>query len=60
MSYVEPQELSKNAIIGIAVSSAVAGLAVVVAWIAVVTCCCVLRNKKGRTISNPPPYVESK
>ena len=49
-------DLSMHAIIGIAVSSGVAGIAVIVAWIAVLTCCCVLR-KKGRR-NTPPPYEE--
>lgn len=50
--------LSQTAIIAIAVSSGVAGLAVVVAWIAVVACCCVLRAKRGsraRVASSPTP-----
>lgn len=55
--YVESESedsLSEDAIIGIAVSSGVAGIAVIVAWIAVVTCCCVLRGSR-RT---PPPSYE--
>ena len=42
--------LSQNAIIGIAVSSGVAGIAVMVAWVAVVVLCCVLRGKKSTIV----------
>jgi hypothetical protein len=52
--YVEPEEareeqgLSETAIIGIAASSAVAGVAIIAAWIAVIACCCVLSVKRSR------------
>lgn len=56
--YVEDDmDLSRNAIIGIAVSSGVAGIAVIVAWIAVVACCCVLRGK--RRTAPPPTYSQA-
>lgn len=54
--YVEPETeseeegLSQGAIIGIAVSSGVAGVAVIVAWIAVVACCCVLGTRKSNRL----------
>lgn len=53
----EDQGLSQSAIIGIAVSSGVAGVAVVVAWIAVVICCCVL---SGRKSNRTQPSLEYK
>lgn len=55
----ESQGLSRTAIIAIAVSSGVAGLAVVVAWVAIVLCCCVMRERKGRQ-SPPPAYHPEK
>ncbi len=55
----ESQALSRDAIIGIAVSSGVAGLAVVVAWVAIVMCCCVLRENKRRQPASPPAYQPS-
>ena len=48
----DDEVLSRDAIIGIAVSSVVAGIAIVVAWIAVVCCCCVLKSKKKRTVTS--------
>ena len=42
--------LSQNAIIGIAVSSGVAGIAVMVAWVAVVVLCCVLRGRNSTIV----------
>ncbi len=44
--------LSTNNIIGIAVSSVVAGISVIITRIAVVICCCVLRKKGSQQRSN--------
>lgn len=52
----EEQGLSEGAIIAIAVSSGVAGIAVMVAWIAVVLCCCVLSSRNNRSPPPPPEY----
>ncbi len=54
------QELSKSAIIGIAVSSAVAGLAIIVAWIAVVMCCCIIRGSNNDRSNLPPQEYKDK
>lgn len=56
----ESEGLSRDAIIGIAVSSAVAGLVVVVAWVVVVLFCCVLRERKNRVPTSTPPYQPEK
>ena len=62
VEYVDPSEsegLSRDAIIAIAVSSGVAGLAVVVAWVAIVACCCMMREKPSRPQGrqSPEKYV---
>jgi hypothetical protein len=49
---LEEKMLSQLTVIAVAVSSGVAGVAVVVAWVAVILCCCVLRNSK--TLHLPP------
>ena len=43
----EAQGLSQSAIIAFAVSSGVAGVAVIVAWIAVMVCCCVISARRN-------------
>lgn len=48
--------LSTGAIVGIAVSSVIAGFAIMVAWISIITCCCVLKgNSKRKTVPSKVP-----
>lgn len=47
VDYVKEEDvLSTQAIVGIAVSSVVAVFAIVVAWIVIITCCCVHSKRK--------------